>query len=739
MRVVLILTFLLALTSCGDSGPTINDLPGIGADTSGGGDTTGGTGGDTSACTPQCDGKQCGPNGCGGFCGACTAGTACTAAGICQAPPGCKAQCDGKACGPDGCGGTCGLCPAGKSCNGAGLCSDGTRGCLPKCDGKACGDDGCGNVCGKCAAGQQCTDGVCSTDTSACGAVTETGECQQGGEIAMTCKGGKLLAVVCDPAKGFVCGFNEAKNKYDCLKAGCTPNCGDKNCGTDGCGGQCGQCKPDEQCNANGQCEIDGSCTPSCTGKTCGPDGCGGQCGICDAGDTCQNGTCVDPSGCAPACTGKTCGPDGCGGSCGTCKPGESCNAGQCKLVACTPNCVGRDCGDDGCGGSCGKCASQQVCDLAGHCVLPGDGQCAGLTYEGRCVGNGKIVEWCENGVPKTQDCTALGDNLVCTWIENQETYYCADVCAASCSAKECGPKGEGCSGDCGTCPGGETCNGDGLCIPTGGGGDCGTVTFIGECEGQTLKYCASGVLETVGCGEFGKTCGFDPEFSWYSCIDPDGCVPNCLLDSGDPNSPTPKECGDDGCGNLCGLCGAGTSCQSGLCVQGSGDCGDLTIVGECSGNTLRYCVDGVTSEIDCSVSEKTCGFDAAANAGEGWYDCLAGASTSCADLPALGQCSANETLTTCNGGTPTSTTCSGATPECLWTGNAFACAAKPTGCSACTSTQRCQADGTCGCDNIDIVGQCEGKTLVYCIENELVTQECDGACGPVDGIFICQ
>jgi hypothetical protein len=37
----------------------------------------------------------------------------------------------------------------------------------------------------------------------------------------------------------------------------CTPNCGDRECGTDGCGGECGQCGEFEICSNSGFCELD--------------------------------------------------------------------------------------------------------------------------------------------------------------------------------------------------------------------------------------------------------------------------------------------------------------------------------------------------------------------------------------------------------------------------------------------------------------------------------------------------
>jgi len=96
-------------------------------------------------CVPQCEGKECGPDGCGGVCGTCEQGKTCNeSTGKCEA---CQPNCEGKECGPDGCGGVCGTCEQGKVCNETtGLCEE----CQPNCEGKECGNDGCGGSCGTC-------------------------------------------------------------------------------------------------------------------------------------------------------------------------------------------------------------------------------------------------------------------------------------------------------------------------------------------------------------------------------------------------------------------------------------------------------------------------------------------------------------------------------------------------------------------------------------------------------------
>jgi hypothetical protein len=80
----------------------------------------------------------------------------------------------------------------------------------------------------------------------------------------------------------------------------CTPNCIDKECGPDGCGGICGKCADPFFCNF-GQCLLP-PCIPSCAGKECADDGCGGSCGSCVDSlfctkDTCAQGKCEFPIG----------------------------------------------------------------------------------------------------------------------------------------------------------------------------------------------------------------------------------------------------------------------------------------------------------------------------------------------------------------------------------------------------------------------------------------------------------
>ncbi len=74
----------------------------------------------------------------------------------------------------------------------------------------------------------------------------------------------------------------------------CVPDCIDKKCGSDGCGGQCGYCPESKPVCSFGVCKA---CKPDCGIFECGPDGCGGSCGACPAKFACVGGFCK-----APAC-----------------------------------------------------------------------------------------------------------------------------------------------------------------------------------------------------------------------------------------------------------------------------------------------------------------------------------------------------------------------------------------------------------------------------------------------------
>jgi len=132
----------------------------------------------SGTCTPNCSGRVCGSDGCGGSCGTCPSGQSCNSSGQCQST--CTPSCSGKTCGPDGCGGTCGTCPTGQTCGTNGTC---TTTCTPNCSGKTCGSDGCGGTCGTCPSGETCgSNGTCQGGTTCA-----HGKCSTGAKLASGC------------------------------------------------------------------------------------------------------------------------------------------------------------------------------------------------------------------------------------------------------------------------------------------------------------------------------------------------------------------------------------------------------------------------------------------------------------------------------------------------------------------------------------------------------------------------
>jgi hypothetical protein len=128
--------------------------------------------------------------------------------------------------------------------------------------------------------------------------------------------------------------------EQDILRGGfCTGYCDTQRCNL--VGANCMECTP-ARCAA-----PDESCVPQCENKDCGADGCGGTCGTCGEGQICNTmGKCVVPVPCPWECA-----------------EGETCFAGSC----CRPDCANRECGSDGCGGFCGPnahgaCGEGQAC-----------------------------------------------------------------------------------------------------------------------------------------------------------------------------------------------------------------------------------------------------------------------------------------------------------------------------------------------------------------------------------------
>jgi len=431
----------------------------------------------TTVCTPNCSGKECGKDGCGGSCGNCQPGLFCNSSGKCLED--CIADCSGKVCGNNGCGGSCGSCSSGYNCN------DG------KCT-KDCGPDSCGGSCGSCPFGQTCSNGTC---IDVCVSNCSVPQKQCSGNSVIGCANVAPGCQQWDFSNPKYCGSGYNCKNGECVKDACVPNCDGQECGPNGCGGNCGACQPWEYCfQLDYTCKCTNNCGPGttdCSGtklKTCEYDEHGCLNWVVEncpsTKETCIDGECV----CSPQCSGKTCGNDGCGGSCGSCGSGYNCINGSC-IKDCTPNCYGKTCGNDGCGGSCGSCTSPFYCDdgvcgCQSSCYMPGV-YCGGSDGCGGTCGCDP-GEYCSLGV-------------------------CKPNCTPQCSGKECGDNG--CNGSCGSCITGKDCVEGNCCSvdPSCGPSNVGTTRCIPL---DQIQLCALG---TDGCYGWEDYMNCSPG---YVCID---------------------------------------------------------------------------------------------------------------------------------------------------------------------------------------------------------------------------
>ena len=220
----------------------------------------------------------------------------CEANGKCAA---CVPDCAGRSCGDDGCGGACGYCLTYENP----LCIKGKcEPCVPSCTGRTCGGDGCGGDCGVCPAGKLCAAGQCAQPPAEASCLLSCGGVARSG---CSCEAG--------------CATNNSCC-IDIAVCGCQPDCAQRECGDDGCGGLCGRCARGDRCegglcvddkclpdpcHAHGTCATDtGSCTCAATFEGAGCDRCATgfvfypDCvrDICDLNRvTCTSGMSCDP------------------------------------------------------------------------------------------------------------------------------------------------------------------------------------------------------------------------------------------------------------------------------------------------------------------------------------------------------------------------------------------------------------------------------------------------------------
>lgn len=490
-------------------------------------------------------------------------------AGVHVCVPTCLPNCSGKMCGPDGCGGSCGGCPTDTSCVGNQCKGAGGGGCEPT------SYPGCG--------GCPCEMCVCMMDPYCCNSQWDSicvGECET--QCGGCGTGGPCGNGSCEAAEGenclnckqdCGCGAAEVCFQEQC----CQTQCSGAECGYDGCGGACGSCGVGQIC-AGQQC-----CTPKCGGKECGDDECGGSCGSCGIGEACSNFSCIP---CNPDCTGKVCGDNGCGGLCGDCPKGQDCDeAGQCQdLPSCTPA------GTIVCGQTLYVQTEGSATFFDKYSCIPAfDESGPEVAYEFVPNVDDIIVATLKEDDESDLDlflletacnsdfCQAFGTFEMAAKVTAGKTYYvvvdgyegsfgsgvlkleCENDCTPQCAGKECGD--DACSGSCGECSFGDKCL-DGICMEVGGFGwpcDNGSSCKSGWC----IKGNKGNKVCTILCPD-----GNCP--APWECIQQDIpgiepvfiCMPDCVPEC------EGYECGADGCGGKCGACPPGKVCVGHECEE---------------------------------------------------------------------------------------------------------------------------------------------------------------------------
>jgi hypothetical protein len=252
--------------------------------------------------------------------------------------------------------------------------------------------------------------------------------------------------------------------------------------------------------------------------------------------------------------------------------------------LPCVPVCLNDDqsarvCGPDGCGGLCGTCDLEHTCVAAtGACMPLCEPQCAGK----ECGGDGCYGQ-CPPGCPNNYAC---GDDGHC--------YPDCDPFVV-CKDRDCGP--DGCGGSCGDCPQGSSCeNASGKCLAV----PCAGIPAKGLCvDDRVLVTCEAQERKETDCGlmEGGGYCRYNSLLGKNECAA--GCLPKCQG----------LECGDDGCGGVCGTCPNGWACPVGKCeAQAGGECGWYA-AGTCEQDVLWLCEAGVLTRTDCAEQSLHCGW----------------------------------------------------------------------------------------------------------------------------------
>ncbi len=393
-------------------------------------------------CAPDCTGKTCGSDGCGGICGICTGGDLCDPSTWTCADP---ATLPGDDC-------TDPIVVGGAPYTTEGITTGrnddytGSAACpgLPQPEG-----GGAADVVYSFTPTQT---GVYHIDYEPTfdGAIYVVTDCA---DVAGTCIGGSEEASYNPPWNEIVDVSMVAQTTYYIIVDG-------------GYGGVSGTYS----------LSIDAPCLPNCTGKECGPDGCGASCGACTGGDVCDDiqGLCLDPSqvvgeDCTNPVvvdtanlpfvyledtTGSTDSASHGGGVC----PGEN-----------SPH--GSGAGDHAFELSPAATGVYEISltsygwDAVAYVVT----DCADI--DNTCVYSDDDVEYGTETMFLTLDATEtyyiIVDGFEASGEEGAYQLFVGQPCIPQCAGLECGD--DGCGGSCGACPAGEACDPSQQCQPLPG------------------------------------------------------------------------------------------------------------------------------------------------------------------------------------------------------------------------------------------------------------------------------
>ena len=165
---------------------------------------------------------------------------------------------------------------------------------------------------------------------------------------------------------------------------------------------------------------------------------------------------------------------------------------------------------------------------------------CGNVTYTGCC--SGTTAKYCKSGTLVTKDCTkdkTYGPN--CGWVAKLKYYTCNKTVTTDPSGKNVR--------DCTKLPDAGTPKKDSGTPKkdSGTGPSCGTIKSQGCCDGNKVKYCASGKLNTKTCTGAKPKCGWDSTKKYYTCgttgkVDPAGKYPMKCSGSTSKDSGTTKK-----------------------------------------------------------------------------------------------------------------------------------------------------------------------------------------------------